>query len=64
LQKAGAIAMGGATCEIIERAALERRACECYGIISTEFRQLNARAPAFSAGARHNIAGRAGFRHR
>jgi CRP-like cAMP-binding protein len=43
LQKAGAIAMGRATCEIVERAALERRVCECYGIISTEFRHLNAR---------------------
>jgi CRP-like cAMP-binding protein len=43
LQKSGAIAMSRATCDIVDRAALERRACECYGIISAEFRQLNAR---------------------
>lgn len=43
LQKSGAIAMGRATCEIVDGAALERRACECYGIISAEYRHLNAR---------------------
>src|SRR5262249_18164586 len=42
LQKSGAIAIGRASCEIIDRAALERRACECFGIISAEYRQLNA----------------------
>ena len=43
LQKAGGIAIGRATCEIIDRAALERRACECYAIISAEYRRLNER---------------------
>lgn len=43
LQKSGVIAMGRASCEIVDRAALERRACECHGIISAEFRKLNAR---------------------
>jgi len=43
LQKSGAIAMGRATCEIVDRAALERRACECYGIISAGYRHLNER---------------------
>ncbi len=41
LQKSGAIALGRATCEILDRAALEDRACECYGIIAAEYRQLN-----------------------
>jgi CRP-like cAMP-binding protein len=43
LQKSGVIATGRATCEIVDRAALERRACECYGIIAAEFRRLNER---------------------
>jgi CRP-like cAMP-binding protein len=43
LQKSGAIAIGRASCEIVDRAALERRTCECFGIISAEYRQLNAR---------------------
>jgi len=43
LQRSGAIAIGRASCEIVDRAALERRACECYGIISAEYRQLYAR---------------------
>jgi CRP-like cAMP-binding protein len=43
LQRSGVIAIGRATCEIVDRAALERRACECYGIIAAEFRQLNGR---------------------
>jgi CRP-like cAMP-binding protein len=43
LQRSGAIAIGRASCEIVDRAALERRACECFGIISAEYRQLNAR---------------------
>jgi CRP-like cAMP-binding protein len=42
LQKSGAIAIGRATCEIVDRAALEQRACECYRIISAEYRQLYA----------------------
>jgi len=43
LQKAGIIAMERATCEIRDRAALESRTCECYAIISDEFRHLGAR---------------------
>jgi hypothetical protein len=43
LQRSGAIAIGRASCEIVDRAALEQRACECFGIISAEYRQLNAR---------------------
>jgi CRP-like cAMP-binding protein len=43
LQRSGAIAIGRASCEIVERPALEHRACECYGIIAAEFRQLRAR---------------------
>jgi hypothetical protein len=43
IQKSGAIAIGRASCEIVDRAALERRVCECYRIISAEYRQLNAR---------------------
>src|SRR5437773_10141602 len=38
LQKSGAIAMDRATCEIVDGAALGRRACECYGIISAQYR--------------------------
>jgi CRP-like cAMP-binding protein len=43
LQQSGAVAMGRATCEIVDRPALERRTCECYGIISAEYRRLNER---------------------
>jgi CRP-like cAMP-binding protein len=43
LQKSGAIAIGRASCEIVDRPALEQRACECFSIISAEYRQLNAR---------------------
>jgi hypothetical protein len=43
LQKSGVIAIGRASCEIVDREALERRACECFRIISAEYRQLNAR---------------------
>src|SRR5215467_14393618 len=43
LQRSGAIAIGRASCEIVDRAALEGRACECYGIIATEYRHLNGR---------------------
>ena len=43
LQKSGAVAIGRATCEIVDRAALEQRACECYGIVSAEYRHLNER---------------------
>lgn len=43
LQKSGAIAIGRATCEIVDRGAIEQRACECYSIVSTEYRHLNER---------------------
>jgi CRP-like cAMP-binding protein len=43
LQKAGAIAMSRASCRIVDRAALEGRACECYAIIAAEYRQLSER---------------------
>jgi len=43
LQKSGVLAMGRASCEIVDRAALEARACECFAIISAEFRHLNER---------------------
>jgi CRP-like cAMP-binding protein len=43
LQKAGAIAMSRASCRIADRPALERRACECYGIIAAEYRALSER---------------------
>jgi hypothetical protein len=41
--------MGRATCEIVDRAALERRTCECCGIVSAEYRHLNDR------GCHHHI---------
>lgn len=40
LQKAGTIAIRRGTCEIIDRSALEGSACECYGIITAEYRRL------------------------
>jgi hypothetical protein len=43
LQKSGVIAIGRAACEIVDRAALEARACECYDVIAAAFRQLNER---------------------
>ena len=43
LQNAGIVAMRRGTCEIIDRPALERRVCECYGIIASEYRRLTAR---------------------
>lgn len=43
LQKAGIITIRRGMCEIIDRPSLERRACECYGIIAAEYRSLLAR---------------------
>jgi hypothetical protein len=43
LQKSGVIAIGRAACEIVDRAALEARACECYDVIAAAFRQLSER---------------------
>jgi CRP-like cAMP-binding protein len=43
LQKSGAIAMSRASCRIVDRAALERRACECHAIIAAEYRHLGER---------------------
>ncbi len=43
LQKSGAIAMSRASCRIVDRLALERRACECHAIIAAEYRQLAER---------------------
>jgi CRP-like cAMP-binding protein len=43
LQKSGEIAMSRASCRIVERAALERRACECYAIIAAAYRQPSGR---------------------
>jgi hypothetical protein len=43
LQSTGIIAMHRAMCEIVDRAALERRACECYGIVAGEYRNLTER---------------------
>lgn len=40
LQKAGTIAIRRGMCEIVDRRALERRACECYRIIAAEYRYL------------------------
>jgi CRP-like cAMP-binding protein len=44
LQKAGIIAIRRAMCAIVDRSALERRACECYGIVAAEHRALAERA--------------------
>jgi CRP-like cAMP-binding protein len=43
LQKTGVIAIRRGMCEIIDRPSLERRTCECYGIIAAEYRALMAR---------------------
>jgi CRP-like cAMP-binding protein len=43
LQRSGAIAMSRASCRILDRAALARRACECHAIIAAEYRALGER---------------------
>jgi len=43
LQRSGVIAMSRASCRIVDRAALERRACECHAIIAAEYRALSER---------------------
>jgi CRP-like cAMP-binding protein len=40
LERAGALRKGRGTIEILERKVLERRTCECYHIISAEYRRL------------------------
>lgn len=46
LQKAGLIEYSRGTIEILDRDALEAAACECYGIVRTEYdRLLNIPAP-------------------
>ncbi|HLH91475.1 MAG TPA: Crp/Fnr family transcriptional regulator [Xanthobacteraceae bacterium] len=40
LHKSGVIAMSRASCRILDRAALERRACECHAIIAAQYRAL------------------------
>jgi CRP-like cAMP-binding protein len=41
LQRSGAIAMSRASCRIVDRAELERRACECHAIIAAAYRGLS-----------------------
>jgi hypothetical protein len=41
--RSGAIAMSRASCRILDRAALEQRACECRAIIAAEYRALSER---------------------
>jgi hypothetical protein len=60
LHDAGLIAIGRGTCEIVERAALEHRTCECYGIIAAEYRRLGERGRhhhEWHAGAREGAPG-------
>ena len=40
LEQAGAIKKSRGAIELLERAKLERKACECYGIIASEYRRL------------------------
>jgi CRP-like cAMP-binding protein len=40
LEQASAVRKRRGAVEIVNRAALERRACECYGIISAEYQRL------------------------
>lgn len=40
LEQASAVRKGRGAVEIVDRAVLERRACECYGIITAEYRRL------------------------
>jgi CRP-like cAMP-binding protein len=42
LQQAGSIRMRRGHIEVLERAELERRACECYGVVKQEFSRLLA----------------------
>lgn len=42
LQQAGSIRMRRGHIEVVERAGLERRVCECYGVVKQEFSRLMA----------------------
>jgi CRP-like cAMP-binding protein len=42
LQQAGSIRMRRGHIEVLERAELERRVCECYGVVKQEFSRLLA----------------------
>jgi CRP-like cAMP-binding protein len=42
LQQAGSIRMRRGHIEVLERAGLERRVCECYGVVKQEFSRLMA----------------------
>ncbi len=44
LQQAGSIRMRRGHIEVVERAGLERRVCECYGVVKQEFSRLTADA--------------------
>lgn len=49
LQQAGSIRMRRGHIEVVERAGLERRVCECYGVVKQEFSRLMADAHAGNA---------------
>jgi CRP-like cAMP-binding protein len=49
LQQAGSIRMRRGHIEVVERAGLERRVCECYGVVKQEFSRLMADARAGNA---------------
>ena len=42
LEQAGAIKKARGTIELLDHVKLERKACECYGIIASEYRRLTA----------------------
>jgi CRP-like cAMP-binding protein len=48
LQRAGVIHYARGHITVLDRGALERRACECYGVVSSEYRRLLP--PATAAG--------------
>jgi CRP-like cAMP-binding protein len=49
LQQAGSIRMRRGHIEVVERTGLERRVCECYGVVKQEFSRLTADARAGNA---------------
>jgi len=48
LQDAGVIRSGDGYIEVLDRAGLESRACECYGVVKREFDRLFADSTAVS----------------
>lgn len=46
LRKAGLIRYGDGEITVLDRAAVEKRSCECYGVVKKESDRLLARAPA------------------